>query len=134
MLNVKLFNKSNFDAFSMIHEVLEEKGVQNILIITDNCDTQKYWESKNVRVELTRSIDDNVISYMYPRYKLVDTILITSPKLIDRYYNETVNVKVNKAREFFTGFNSNIYILSNYPTVAHIVSNTEKLVNPYYKK
>ena len=126
MLNVQLIRKTNFEAFTMVQETVNEKGVQNVLLITDSGDAQKYWESKNVRVELIRSIDDSVIKDLYPQYGKVDTIIITSPKLIARYYNETVNVKVNKAKDLFTSFNSNIYILSDYANVSSIVSHSSR--------
>lgn len=126
MLNVQLVKKTNFEGFTMLQEAVNEKGVHNVLIITDSEDTKKYWESKNVRVELTRSIDDTVVSSLRPSYKDVDTIFITTPKMIARYFNETVNVKRVKAEEMFHAFNSTIYILSDYSNVSNVVSNSDR--------
>lgn len=129
MSNVKLVTESNIEAISTIQKLVEEKGPKNVVIITDNLDWKKKWESQNVAVELYKSIDDSVISEIYPKYKKIDTIIITSPKLIHRYLIETVVVKVNKTKDLFLGFDSNIYILSNYRNVSDIVSHSG---NPRY--
>lgn len=129
MANVKLISKSNVDGFTMIQETADREGGKNVLFITDNINSKTYWESKNVKAELYQSIDDLVIRDIRMKHKDTKYIFLSSPKLINRYYNETVNVKRIKANELFTDFDSTVYILSTYHTSGSIVSNSKRLDN-----
>lgn len=104
--------------------IVRKDTVGKTLVITDNEEINDYMKSKGEEVILLCSLGQIEASQLYTTHKDYDRIIITSPKIIARYYNETVGVKVNKAKELFEGFNADIIILSTYENNVSIVSNS----------
>lgn len=112
----------DFNTFTMIQEKINERGAHNILVLTDSIKSKEHWESKGVRAELIKNINHDSIVDLEKRYKNVDTVIVTSVKMINTYLTETLNVKIINAKHLFEEFNSTVILISEYSNLATEVS------------
>lgn len=119
----------DFETFNMIREKINERGAHNILVLTDSDTFKSHWEEKNVRVELIKNINHDTIIDIEKLYKNVDTIIVSSIRMINRFYTETLNVKIINAKQLFEEFNSTVILVSEFNNLATEISNREIVHN-----
>ena len=131
MAKVIIRNITVDEEFVMSKLLMEYSREGKILFITDKpklVDELSNINKDKLVVECTTNLDQAGINKLRNNNSDVKNVIIHSGRIIDRYYNELLNIKRVKAKEYFEGWNDvTVTILSKNEGKNAIMSNNDKI-------
>lgn len=100
-----------------IKSVLQPYTVDGkVVFITENqivCDNINNLKKDNLVAVNVTDVNHSQVTKIRLAHPDAKTVVIQSPRQIDRYFNETLNIKRIKAREHFVNWEVNVIMLSD---------------------
>lgn len=137
MAKVKIKNveKQKFaDMKSLLAEITAGKQT---LFVTDKNELAENLKMENVFPVVKTSLDySSIIKLKIEFDKKVDMVIIHSGRLIDRYLNETLNIKRIKSNDYFLGWKdtTEVFILSPFEGTDAMMSHNNDINGKSYKR
>ena len=97
-----------------------------VVFITENqvvCNNTNNLKKDDLVAVNVTNINHSEVTKIRQAHPDTKTVIIQSPKQIDRYFNEILNVKRIKAREYFVNCDVNVVLLSETLVCDSMVSN-----------
>ena len=97
-----------------------------VVFITENqvvCDNTNNLKKDDLVAVNVTNINHSEVTKIRQVHPDAKTVIIQSPKQIDRYFNEILNIKRIKAREHFVNWDVNVVMLSETSVCNSMVSN-----------
>lgn len=97
-----------------------------VVFITENqvvCNNTNNLKKDDLVAVNVTNINHSEVTKIRQAHPDAKTVIIQSPKQIDRYFNEILNVKRIKAREHFVNWDVNVVMLSETLVCDSMVSN-----------
>ena len=97
-----------------------------VVFITENqvvCNNTNNLKKDDLVAVNVTNINHSEVTKIRQAHPDTKTVIIQSPKQIDRYFNEILNVKRIKAREHFVNWDVNVVMLSETLVCDSMVSN-----------
>ena len=99
-----------------INSLLQSYAVDGkVVFITENevvCENTNNLKRDDIVAVNVMNINHSEVTKIRLAHPDTKTVIIQSPKQIDRYFNETLNIKRLKARDHFVNWDVNAVILS----------------------
>lgn len=131
MAKVIIRNITVNEDFVMSKLLMEYSREGKILFITDKpklVDELGNINKDKLVVECMTNLDQAAINKLRKANSDVKNVIIHSGRIIDRYYNELLNIKRVKAKEYFEGWNDiTVTILSKNEGRNAIMSNNDRI-------
>lgn len=128
MYKVIIRNIQHTEDFSMSKLLMGYSKEGKILFLTEKPELAKELDNINKEklvVICTTNINQSNISKLMLANPGVKNVIIHSGRIIDRYYNESLNVKRNKAKEYFDAWDTKVTILSKNEGMNAVMSNND---------
>lgn len=128
MRKVSIRNIQHSEDFNMGKLLMEYSREGKVLFLTEKPELAKELENINkdkLVVLCMTNINQTEISKMMLANPGVKNVIIHTGRIIDRYYNEALNIKRNKAKEYFDAWDVKVTILSKNEGINAVMSNND---------